>query len=166
MGMGVKADLLTFLIGLHRGTGASVAEIQQALGYTSAAIRRSAKEVALAGLVRERSHRPAEYSTHPDLWYQLLHLGSDQGASSSWAMWSAFFAFLVRMDYLSGRVLSGNMNEFIAASAGRNGVLACLPAFEYHEIEIPDHTLFPGRLFVDALLRLTIAVANWMEENR
>ncbi len=52
-GVGVKADVLTFLLGI-RGTPATVKEVARATAYSERSVRTAAAEMALAGMIHKR----------------------------------------------------------------------------------------------------------------
>ena len=97
-GVGAKADLLAFLLGID-SERASTKEAAEALGYTEVAVRAAAQEMALARFVEGAPGRPARYAADPEAWVGLLGFGGGGpqgggGAPPAWRHWAGVFAFL------------------------------------------------------------------------
>jgi hypothetical protein len=97
-GVGAKADLLSFLIGIDGS--ASIREASEAIDYTEVAVRTAAQEMALAGFVNaDSSSRPTRYAVPVDPWSSLLGLKRRSGERSGerpwpiWRHWADVFAF-------------------------------------------------------------------------
>lgn len=105
-GVGVKADLLTYLLArVHEW--ATVREISEATAYTPAAVRRAAEDLAAARLVEALEGQPASYRIIYEPWRALLGL---EERPPRWASWQDRFvfttAFLFWADAATGRALS------------------------------------------------------------
>ncbi len=104
LGVGVKADVLTFLIGTSGSEGdwSSVAMIAEATRYTPAAVRRVADDLAAARFIRVPSTADSDrgvqrmYNADPTAWAQLLRVGV---AHIGWGYWRERFLFI--MDILT-----------------------------------------------------------------
>lgn len=102
MGVGAKADVLTFLLGTSLGQAewASVATIAEATGYTRAAVRRVADDLAAARFIRVPGSAESErslqrmYSTDQAQWAQLLRIGTYQ---PGWGYWRERFLFVIEL---------------------------------------------------------------------
>lgn len=166
-GVGAKSDVLTFLIGL-RGGMATVAVISRAVGYTETAVRDALKDMSLAGLVQETMNRPAYYKVLHRPWVDLLELEApwqeEAGAGPSWGMWAPLFGLLITARDLAEKALSRADGEYVTASAARDTVERYAYALSFHDIAVPSLDRYRGRRFVDAFLRITEAVAEWMGE--
>jgi hypothetical protein len=100
MGVGVKADVLTFLLGTSRSQAewASVATIAEATGYTRAAVRRVADDLAAARFIRVPGSAESErslqrmYSAEQSQWTQLLQVSTSQ---TGWGYWRERFLFII-----------------------------------------------------------------------
>ncbi len=105
-GVGVKADLITYLLArLHEW--ATVREISEATAYTHAAVRRAAEDLAAARLVESLEGQPASYRITYEPWRALLGL---EERPPRWASWQDRFvftsAFLRWADAASARPLT------------------------------------------------------------
>lgn len=80
MGVGVKADALTYLLGTHEWR--SVQEVTRATGYTKAGVRRSLDELAEARFIESEdgvawhARGVRNYRADPKIFRTLLGLGS------------------------------------------------------------------------------------------
>lgn len=90
-GVGVKADLLSCLLCVD-GELTTVRDISDMTGYTAAAVRRAAEDLAAAQFVESRDALPAEYRLSRASWLPLLKLGDE---SLSWKGWQPVFAFAI-----------------------------------------------------------------------
>ncbi|MGH7427933.1 MAG: hypothetical protein ACREMW_03455 [Gemmatimonadales bacterium] len=100
IGVGAKADVLTFLIGTsgHQGDWSSVAMIAEGTRYTPAAVRRVADDLAAAQFIRVPSTADSDravqrmYNADPKAWAQLLRIGV---AQTGWGYWRERFVFII-----------------------------------------------------------------------
>ncbi len=100
IGVGAKADVLTFLIGTsgHQGDWSNVAMIAEATRYTPAAVRRVADELAAARFIRVPSTADSNrgvqrmYNADPKAWAELLRVGV---AQTGWGYWRERFLFII-----------------------------------------------------------------------
>lgn len=98
MGVGVKADALSFLIGTR--TWQSVPEVTRATGYTVAGVRRALDELAQARFID--SEEPVEWQTRrtrhfrvdSSQWHALLHFTDE---SPAWGYFRERFDFVVHI---------------------------------------------------------------------
>lgn len=90
LGVGAKTDTLAFLLG-NDGRWATVREITLATGYTIAAVRRAAEDMAAARLIRSRNDAAAEYGADQVAWGRLLGLGP---TLPRWRDWAQRFEFV------------------------------------------------------------------------
>ena len=98
MGVGVKADALTYLLGTREWC--SVQEVTRATGYTVAGVRRGLDELAQARFIA--SEEPVEWQTRrarhfradPSQWQMLLNFGN---ATPGWGYFRERFDFVVHI---------------------------------------------------------------------
>lgn len=99
MGVGTKADLLTYLLGL-RGAAADLKAITLATGYSDRAMRTAAEEMGLAGFIEPIEGPPSAYRAEAKAWALVLDHGRRAGhrppepTIPTWRYWSVVFAFL------------------------------------------------------------------------
>lgn len=100
LGVGVKADALAFVLGLNPAGSewASVAMIADALGYTPAAVRRAADDLARARFIRSLDTAESEsaaqrmFSGQAGVWASLLNIGVNQ---PGWGFWRERYLFVI-----------------------------------------------------------------------
>lgn len=115
LGVGVKPDVITFLLGASPPTDnwVSAPQAAEALGYTPAAVRRALDDLADAQLinaiprVRSRSKERRHYSAADTGWATLLRFSS---GGLHWGWWLERYAFLTEFlswaDQSTSRTLS------------------------------------------------------------
>jgi hypothetical protein len=158
-GVGVKADLLTYLLArVHEW--ATVREIREATAYTPAAVRRAAEDLAAARLVESLEGQPASYRVTYEPWRALLGL---EERPPRWASWQDRFVFTTAFLYwadaatarpLSAYALSTQAREFLErhrAALERDLVVS----WSAHT-KIESWQVFLGQAVHD--------LAGWMEE--
>ncbi len=101
MGVGAKADVLSFVLGLNASVPewASVSMIAEATGYTAAAVRRVADDLAAARFIRvlntpDTDQSARMFSAGPAAWANLLGIGYHQ---PGWGYWRERFRFVVEV---------------------------------------------------------------------
>lgn len=91
-GVGVKADVLSFLLGRHEQP-ATIALITRATGYTQPSVFRALRELVAARFVLASPSPPAEYWVRGDLWRTFLEL---KGPAPAWRYWAEVIGHCVR----------------------------------------------------------------------
>lgn len=107
MGVGAKADVLSFVLGLNSNAAewASVSMIAESIGYTTTAVRRVAEDLAAARFIRTLEVPDGDgaarmFSTHPAPWTSLLGVTYSQ---PGWGYWRERFQFAVEvLHWLNG----------------------------------------------------------------
>lgn len=102
LGVGIKADVLAYLLGTSTAapSWAGVASIADALGYTNAAVRRAADDLARARFIRlldtSESEQPARrmFSGHPGTWMNVLGVTP---AQPGWGYWRERYTLVVEI---------------------------------------------------------------------
>lgn len=170
-GVGAKADLLAFLLGLG-GAWASTKVISFATGYSKVSVRNAAGEMTLARLIRETDGRPSEYLAPPKPWAALLDLdGVDQERSPNhgmpeWRFWAEICAFLANVISLSR--LAGpaeGPSKHVMASRARDLMEAHAMAFKFNNIRVPPPEMFKGSSATHGLLETVQIVSTWSDES-
>lgn len=100
MGVGAKADVLAFLLGtgFNQVEWSSVAMIAEATGYTPAAVRRVADDLAAAQFIRVPGKAVSDrslqrmYHAEPATWAQVLRVTPHQ---PGWGSWRERILFIV-----------------------------------------------------------------------
>ncbi|TVP79969.1 MAG: hypothetical protein EA352_00370 [Gemmatimonadales bacterium] len=169
-GVGAKADLLAFLLGL-KGGWASTSVIAYATGYSKVSIRNAASEMTLARLIRETEGRPSEYLAPPAPWAALLDLEggkpprSLQTSVPEWRFWVEVFAFLANAMALSRLSTSGAVPSMrLLASRARDLMEDHSTAFRLNNIPVPVPGAFKGPSAMEGLVETVRVVTSWSEE--
>ena len=170
-GVGAKADLLAFLLGL-RGAWASARIISIATGYSKVSIRNAASEMTLARLIRETDGRPAEYLAPPRPWGALLDLHgveqepTTQHAMPEWRFWAQVFGFLANVMAL-GRLSDTAVppSDRVIASRARDLMEGHAMAFKLNNIPVPVPEMFKGSSATNGLLETVQTVSAWSSDH-
>lgn len=91
-GVGVKADVLSFLLG-RREEAARIALITRATGYTQPSVFRALRELVAARFVLASRSPPAEYWVRTPRWRSFLGL---KGQVPPWRYWTEVTAYSLR----------------------------------------------------------------------
>jgi hypothetical protein len=91
VGVGIKADILTFLIGAE-GSSITARSIAAAIHYTEPAVRRALEAMAKARLVFAAAGVPAEYHVNGPAWKRVL----DLPRYPRWLYWHEVFSFVAQ----------------------------------------------------------------------
>jgi|SRR5579862_1905662 len=137
-GVGIKADLLAFLLCSYE-TAATVATIAAITDYTPAAVRRAARDLGEAGFVRTVLHAgetTVRYRTISAMWSGLLP------RTPKWVDWKARFVFVASLLEWSKNARGRQVTEYVVESALRDLIEEHAVAFE---TQWPDLAYSPMR---------------------
>lgn len=169
LGVGAKADVLAFLLGLG-GAWASARTIAFATGYSTVTIGKAAPEMVMAGLLRTTGNRPAEYMAPPGPWSELLApagaggIVPGGGTLPVWRYWAEVSSFLAGAAALSGEALSDGVGrEHVLASRARDLTESHRRALDLDRIPVSAPERHRGLAAVDGLAETLQAVAAWTE---
>jgi hypothetical protein len=169
MGVGVKADIFTYLLTCDN-TGqrwASTAAMARMLGYTHAAVRRNADDLAAARFIgRMETVDPDTsasrlYMAEAGRWAGALQLGAIQ---QGWRDWRARFAFIADVLDTSATLTSHGATEFAEK-------VACRELIERNrDALMRDTSIDPGLLEVPddwpgALQQVSERLVEWMRNH-
>lgn len=125
MGVGAKADLLTFLLGIG-GAAADLKTITLATAYSDRAMRTAADEMALARFIQAVEGPPRAYGADPRSWGAVLaneqadaRTASD-AAAPPWRFWSVAFAFLAAVIHWERAAREEGWSSYVASSRARD----------------------------------------------
>lgn len=155
-GVGVKADLLALLLAKN-GQSGTIQTLSQASGYTQAAVRRAAREMESADVIRPVRGRPVAYYADPRRWAALL--GTLEGEGSDWRWFAQVFAFLAGTSEWCAE--QGESSPYIASTTARDLLDAHRSAFEQNRLPLPNSS-WRGESYVGALTESVQAVAEWL----
>ena len=169
-GVGAKADLLAFLLGLG-GERASTKEAAKALGYTEVAVRTAAQEMVLARFVAETPERPARYAADPEAWAGLLGFGGgdrppeEYGASPRWQHWAGVFAFLTDVLVWVDRGREAEWSPYLWSSRARDLSERHRKALDVVRLRCPDAERHRGSAYLSAFAGAVQAAAEWVPQH-
>ena len=169
-GVGAKADLLAFLLGLG-GERASTKEAAEALAYTEVAVRTAAQEMALARFVEETPDRPALYAADPKAWSGLLGFtgagGSQErgGEPPEWRYWAGVFAFLADVLTWVEEGRGAEWSPYVWSSRARDLCERHQQALDAVRLRCPDPVRHRGSAYLGAFTSTVREVATWVPEH-
>jgi hypothetical protein len=159
-GVGVKADLVTGLL-CSSEEWTTVHAISDMTGYTTAAVRRAAEDLAAARFIESRDGQPAGYRVAEENWRPLLDM---DGELPPWRGWRNRFAFAA--DFLAWHraATSALRTPYVIGVEGRELLDRHRAAFEHDRIAVwGPHTRIQD--WTEFMVRSVSALARWMREN-
>lgn len=181
-GVGAKADLLAFLIGIassesERTAWATAEVIAKAISYSVASTRRAATEMALARLVESSADRPAQYSVDAPAWAHVLQLrdpfqpptGADNRTTPAfdippWRFWTQMSAFLAACVELGEDAHMARAAPVVQSSHLRDLAERFRRPLAWNGIEWLDPKLYPGERYLEAFASTLDRVVAWVVE--
>lgn len=160
IGVGIKADILSFLMGIG-GAWASVKDISVATYYSNRAIRRAADELVAARFMHSRAETPTKYRVSPKPWTQLLQM---KEPLPSWRYWQAAFAFVAHfLEYVEKEKFKEA--SYLASTQARDLFEQHRSAFSWNKISVPDPKDFRGTEYLNGFHDTVLKLADWLEES-
>lgn len=163
-GVGAKADLLTFLLGL-RGTPAPVSQMAAATGYSGRAVRTAAEEMALAGFIERVDSAPVSYLADHTAWAGVLRLfrlsASRTPEVPHWRYWSVVFAFLAEVDCWAREAEEQGWSAYHASSRARDFVADHARPMRLAGLRLPEPEPGGGAAFLEDLAAEMDRVHAW-----
>ena len=160
IGVGIKADILSFLLGIG-GAWASVKDIAVATHYSNRAIRRAADELVAARLMHSKAETPTQYRVSPKPWTQLLQM---KEPLPSWRYWQAVFAFVAHLlECVEEKKFKAA--SYLASTQARDLFEQHRSAFSWNQISVPDPKEFRGTEYLDGFQDTVLKLAHWLEES-
>jgi hypothetical protein len=160
IGVGIKADILSFLLGIG-GAWASVKDISVATYYSNRAIRRAADDLVAARLAHSKAETPTEYRVSPKLWAELLQM---QEPLPEWHFWQPAFVFVA---HFLKCVEEEKFKEdsYLASTQARDLFELHRSAFSWNQISVPNPKDFRGTEYLDGFQGTVLKLADWLEES-
>lgn len=164
LGVGVKADLVTFLLA-RAEEWATVRDIADATGYTVAAVRRAAEDMAEARLIEARSiesrnRQPASYRATREAWAPLLGL---RYPPLSWGSWHERFRFATAFLHWAEVARERPLSAYAFGSQGRQLLEQHHVAFERDQVAVwSSHSAVED--WGEFVGRAVRSLGSWMEE--
>ncbi len=145
LGVGIKADVLAYLIG-SVGFGRTIAHITTATAYYRRAVQRAVDELVVAGFVIPLATAPASYRAPLDAWSPLMGLGDDPPL---WRYWHQLFAFGAALD--AAAVETASQSLYIQSSRARDVIEEHRPAFDLNAVPVRDVKSAAGEAYLAVL---------------
>lgn len=167
IGVGAKADLLTFLLGMG-GAAADLKTIALATAYSDRAMRTAADEMALARFIHEIEGQPTAFRADPAAWGAVLEIYRPYGRSAarpavpSWRFWSVAFAFLTAVVAWEQEARQEGWSSYVASSRARDLMEAHRRRLRYLDVSaarVPDTR---GAAYLDLFHGAVEQVSTWV----
>jgi hypothetical protein len=164
-GVGVKADVLSILIGLS-GSPLTVRTLAAASSYTLVAVRTAAREMVQAKIIRGTSERPAAYSVDAGGWLHLLFPESRARRDAPlWRFSAQAFAFLAGVLEWADAAGDARVSTYVHSSRARDLFEAHQAVFTYNRIVTPDTQPYRGPEFLTVFQAIVERLSTWTEES-
>jgi len=157
LGVGIKPDVLTYLVGLAGGR-ATIQQITAATHYYGRAVRRGVEELVAAGFVQHWSTAPASYGADLSRWHELLDI--DPKNPPAWHPWASSYAFVLAVsDWLENDPPS---SATVAASEARDLIAQHSSALDAAGIPPMALGKHPGHTFLDPFQQALTSYAEYI----
>lgn len=160
-GVGIKADVLGYLLGL-RGAWIIARDITAATSYTAQAIRRALEDMAAARLLEVIRQTPTKYRVDPQGWVKLLRL---REAPPVWRDWQSLFAFIGHLSEWAGGSANLKASPYVLSSRARDLIGGHQSAFIRNEIAVPDPRDYPGGKYLEACEETLRSLGDWLQDH-
>lgn len=107
LGIGNKADVLSFLLG-SGGRASTVREIATAIGYTVHALHRTVDDLTRAGLIHSTDDTPARYGVQNKRWQTLLEVER----LTEWCYWDSVYSLVAEFDHWTRETRRRKVSEY------------------------------------------------------
>jgi hypothetical protein len=160
IGVGAKADLLTFLLGMG-GAAADLKTIVLATGYSDRAMRTAADEMARARFVNEIEGPPSAYRADPDAWKALLEL--QRHPMPPWRFWSVAFAFLTAVIDWEREARQEGWSAYVASSRARDLLEMHRRRLRFIDVSLAGEIDARGTDYLDSFHDVVAQVSTWAD---
>lgn len=168
LGLGIKADVLTYLLGVH-GAPVPLKGIALATGYTLRGIRKAAEEMAIGGFVQQADESPVAFSADHRAWADVLGLNESRPGGRAgvppWRYWSLIYGFLVAVDEWAATAQAGDWSDYVASSRARDLVQDHAPRMRLARIDLPDPREATGAAYLEDFWRALSRLPAWCRKN-
>lgn len=164
MGLGAKPDILSFLISTSPRE-ASVAEIAEATGYSSQAVRVASGDLVMARFAFEDEGRPARLFARTDAWTELL-LSDRSAAGASWPRWRHWSEVFPLLAALSAWAADSNADtRYIRSTRARDVLERHSQALIHNRIDAPRLSDFRGEEMLDGISAIIERLTTWLRQH-
>lgn len=159
MGVGIKSDLLTVLIG-DTGRGQDVKSLSQATMYSSRAVRRSAQEMAEGRLIRIVEESPITFSADSDAWLSVIQL---EPPPPEWKPWHQVFSLFNRLTKVfHGLEIDGG--GYTASTKLRDAMTTYGKTLRRMGLEVPEAERYRGEEYLEPFLKFVPDLTEWLDD--
>jgi hypothetical protein len=166
IGVGAKADLLTFLLGLQ-GAAAELKRIALATAYSDRAMRTAAEEMALARFIDYVEGPPSVYRADAKAWGGVLefHQATTRHAADSgvprWHFWSIASAFLTAVIEWERQASREGWSDYVASSRARDLMEMHRRRLRYTDVAVTDAGDARGEAYLGSFRDVVEQVSTW-----
>lgn len=166
IGVGAKADLLTFLLGLQ-GAATDLKRMALATGYTDRAMRTAAEEMSLARFIHHVEGPPSEYRADAEAWGGVLELHQantrhrDNLDAPRWHFWSVAFSFLTGVIDWQDRASREGWSDYVASSRARDLMEVHRRRLQNTGVSVTDGRDARGAAYLDSFRDVVEQVSAW-----
>ncbi len=160
-GMGIVSDLLSYLISM-RGDWSNAASISRALDFSPYSVRRTADDMASAGILESTGGKPVRYRISYSGWGQILEIQPNEIAG--WRYWNELYAFAADFIAKNNSVEWNEASPYLLSSKQRDLVEDHKDAFKINKISYPDPGKYPGKEYTSAFNAFVRELSEWVLE--
>ncbi len=166
-GVGVKADLLTLLLG-KAGRWVTVREASEWLGYTDAAVRLAGREMGIAGFIETTGSGPAQYRADGHRWAPLLADSAGPAftrhpsEAPAWRHGSQVFSLLTAVLAWADKPETSR-SRYLASTTARDLTQTHRRAWEWNGLKPPDGSAYRGGDYLDAFDQALSLLIDWVQ---
>jgi len=155
MGVGVKADVLTVVLGNTRPV--TIRYVAECLSYTPVGVRNSLDDLAAAGFITETRAQPTSYFAAADKWQNFL----DLDVLPHWTPWHHWFAFAIDVITWADTQSSRPLGTYAADVKVRK-----LVAHHHQFLQLSAHELHADGFQTDmgSSTRVVRVLVDWAEQ--
>jgi hypothetical protein len=159
LGVGVKADVLAYLLG-SADSKRTIGETTVATGYYRRAVQRGVDELVAAGFVLALATTPASYRAPQADWAPLLGFSADPPL---WWNWHQLYAFGAALDAVVAE--SAGESLYIQSSRARDVIEQHRRAFDLNAVPIRDPKAARGEAYLAVLAEDVAELATRVRKN-
>ncbi len=164
IGLGAKADILAFLI-CTSPREATIAEISDATGYSTQAIRVATADLLAARFAFEVDEGPTRISVHADAWSQLL-LDREPDGNAMWPEWRHWIdVFALLSESVRWMDEPQPTSDYVQSSRARDLLERHSRAVAINRIRVADPKGFKGQDFLPVFHDSLVSVTRWVDRN-
>jgi hypothetical protein len=156
-GVGIKADLLAFLLGTDGNAWTGITLLGAATGYTIAAVRKAVNDLVDARFIEQKVDTRTEVRADGTLWKKIL----GDGEFALWRGWNERFVFVAAFLNQAASARARPLTTYVLEARGADFLRAHQTALQWHRVWRPDSE---DAISAEngALASAATALATWM----